>query len=103
MEEETRFWMVFVDGAGGPARKHPSLEAAMVEAERLTRKTHKSVYLLRPIMVVDEADHPVVYRLIPSITPVDRVARGAYEIPPEVPPDVDPRQFDLRPGHGAFG
>ena len=32
-----RFWMVFVDGKGGPTYKHYSLKSAETEAERLSR------------------------------------------------------------------
>ncbi len=45
--ESTRpFWLCYVEGSGLPMVRHPSLQVAVAEAERLTKTTGRRVYLL---------------------------------------------------------
>jgi len=46
-----KFWMVFVEGKGGPTRKHESLELAMWEADRLAMAQGKPAYVLESVKV----------------------------------------------------
>lgn len=47
MEYIQQFWMVYVEGTGGPTKKHISNDDAQNEAIRLCRQTGKAVYILR--------------------------------------------------------
>lgn len=44
-----KFWMVFVEGTGGPAKKHTNLQTAKDEAERLCRKSREPVFVLEVV------------------------------------------------------
>ncbi len=52
-ETEKVFFMCFGEGGNSPAVKHDSLLIARQEAERLTRLTHKKVYVLKVIECVE--------------------------------------------------
>lgn len=47
-----KFYCCYVEGMGGFSHKH-SLETAILEAERLTRKEDKKVYILEAIRVCE--------------------------------------------------
>ena len=44
--EQTRFYMIFVEGQNGPTRKHPTYQDAKKEAERLARLMRRKTYIL---------------------------------------------------------
>ena len=45
-EQPQRFWMVFVAGTRGPAKKHDTLVGARIEARRLADQTRATTYVL---------------------------------------------------------
>lgn len=48
-----KFWMLWVDGSDVPRQCHYTPEEASKEAERLCRKTLKSVYVLEAVQVCE--------------------------------------------------
>lgn len=46
MSKYYRFWMVYAEGGGAPARKHFFRDEAEAEAERLAVKNGRPVYVL---------------------------------------------------------
>lgn len=55
-----KFWMVFVKDAGEPTKRHPTLEEAKTEAERLARKeAPRTVYILETVLVA-KTEAPVI-------------------------------------------
>lgn len=55
----TSCFMVWVDGAYGPAKRHEDLPSAKQEAERLCRKEGKSVYVMTDVLKCEPASAPV--------------------------------------------
>ena len=47
--EQTRFYMIYIEGQNGPTRKHPTYQDAKKEAERLARLTRRKTYILGTI------------------------------------------------------
>jgi len=61
-EEETKFWLCWVEGTdGGFHYRHSTLEGARVEAERLARNTERKVYVLEMISFCIVTETPVTW------------------------------------------
>ena len=54
--EQTRFYMIYVEGQNGPTRKHPTYQDAKKEAERLARLTRRKTYILGTIECLEIND-----------------------------------------------
>lgn len=39
------FWMCYAEGAFGPKKRHPSLAAACIEADRLATQTGRRIFI----------------------------------------------------------
>jgi len=60
-----KFWAVWRETGGAPpSRRHETKEVAIKEAERLTRQTGESYYILEVIGKVAPAYAPVEYQEI---------------------------------------
>jgi hypothetical protein len=60
MEEYKDFWMIYVEGASSPNKRHYSYDSVYKEAERLA-KLHigKRVYILRPTAAIVQELAPI--------------------------------------------
>jgi hypothetical protein len=55
-----KFWMVYVpDNGSNPTVRHPTLELATEEAERLARKTGKQAFVLQAVAVSEVEPAPI--------------------------------------------
>lgn len=59
----TKFWMVYLSGGRAPSCRHPSLEDAKNEAERLCRTHHSEAFVLEAVGAVEEKEAPVDWTL----------------------------------------
>lgn len=50
---ESKFFMLYVDGQTSPTNKHSNEPEAIVEAERLLKKTGKKVYVLSAVCALE--------------------------------------------------
>ena len=54
---EKGFYMVYVEGAGAPARRHDTYDSAYKEAVRLVKKDGGKVYILSTLRCIDLAEY----------------------------------------------
>ncbi len=66
------FWMLYAEGRSTPATKHPSLEIAISEAERICKKDHVKVYILQVVKSVEVSSPPVTIATYKQGTPPEK-------------------------------
>ena len=52
MTDNKVFWMVYVEGMGGPSVPHSRMSEARIEAERLCRQENRRVFILKAELYV---------------------------------------------------
>jgi hypothetical protein len=53
------FFMLYVEGGNNPKVKHETLEAILIEAERLARLTQKKVHILKSLSTFEVEEQPI--------------------------------------------
>ena len=59
-----QFYMVYLEGRGGPTHKHETLEEASAEAERLLATHDTIVYILQAVVRGKRATIPVEWEVV---------------------------------------